>query len=728
MKSAFATLTVIVALTWVPAMARAAGPDIVLADFEGRDYGNWKTSGEAFGAGPAQGTLPHQMTVSGYRGHGLVNSFYGGDKSTGTLTSPDFKIERKFITFLIGGGGWEGKTCMNLLVDGVVVRTATGPNTRPGGSEMLEPCSWEVGELAGKTAKIQIVDAAAGGWGHINVDQIVESDRKPPALLASQRREFKIARRYLNIPIRNGAPKRKVDVLVEGRLAVQLDIELADAQPDWWAFMDTSAWRGRTLALKVDKLPEGSTALSAIEPSDEIQDAADLYHEPLRPQFHFSSQRGWNNDPNGLVFYRGEYHLFYQHNPYGWGWGNMHWGHAVSRDLVHWEEIGDALAPDALGPMFSGSAVVDWKNSSGLGRDGQPPQVLIYTAAGSPTVQCIAASADGRHYAKFPGNPVVPEITGGNRDPKVYWHAPTGKWVMALYVGLPGKDNQGDKKHRPIDEHTIHFLTSPNLKDWTVASHIEGFHECPDYFELPVDGDATNKKWVLTAANSDYMLGQFDGTKFTPETEKLKGQRGRGYYAAQTFADLPAADGRRIQIGWLQAPSPGMPFNQCMSIPLELTLRSTAAGPRLAWQPVKELEALRGKALRRGPLTLAEGGANPLAKAGGELLELRAEFAPGAAAEVAFTVRGVPIVYDVKAEEIVVNNHRAPAPLRDGRQRLIVYADRTALEVFASDGLTYVPMPLIPKAEERSVAVAVKGGAARFGGLEVYELKSIWPK
>ena len=189
---------------------------------------------------------------------------------------------------------------------------------------------------------------------------------------------------------------------------------------------------------------------------------------------------------------------------------------------------------------------------------------------------------------------------------------------------------------------------------------------------------------MLTAANSDYMLGQFDGTKFTPETEKLKGQRGRGYYAAQTFADIPAADGRRIQIGWLQAPSPGMPFNQCMSIPLELTLRSTPAGPRLAWQPVKELEALRTKSHRLGPLTLAEGEANPLARAGGELLELRAEFEPGSAAEVAFTVRGVPIVYDAKAQEIAVDNHRAPAPLCNGRQRLIVYVDRTAMEVFAS--------------------------------------------
>jgi sucrose-6-phosphate hydrolase SacC (GH32 family) len=643
------------------------------------------------------------------------------------LISPQFTIERKYVTFLIGGGGFAGKTCMNLLVDGKAVRTATGPNTMPGGREALEPGSWDVGELAGKTAQIQIVDNATGGWGHINVDQIVLSDRKPPALLVDQKRVFAVARRYLNIPIKNGAPKRKVEVLLDGRPEVKLDIELADAEPDWWAPMDASAWRGKRVTFKVDRLPEDSAALARIGQSDEIPGAEDLYREPLRPQFHFSSKRGWNNDPNGLVFYRGEYHLFYQHNPYGCQWGNMHWGHAVSRDLVHWEEIGDALMPDDLGTMFSGSAVVDWKNTSGLGKDGQPPQVLIYTAAGSPTVQCIASSSDGRSYTKFSGNPVVEQITGGNRDPKVYWHGPTEQWVMALYVGLPVRDNKADKKHRPLGErHTIHFLTSPNLKDWTVTSRIEGFHECPDFFALAVDGDAKNKKWVLTAANSDYLLGQFDGSRFTPETEKLTGQRGLGYYAAQTFAEIPAADGRRIQIGWLQAPAPGMPFNQAMSIPLELSLRTTPEGPRLAWQPVKELEALRKETHEVKAGRLAPGDANPLAALRAELVELRAEFEPSEDSEVVFTVRGVPVSYDAKRREIVVNGHRAAAPLRGGRQRLIVFLDRTSIEVFASDGLTFVPCPVIPKADNLSLAAEVKSGAAKVLSLTVHELNSAW--
>jgi sucrose-6-phosphate hydrolase SacC (GH32 family) len=653
------------------------------------------------------------MQVDGFKGHGLVNSFYKGDKTTGTLTSPEFKIERRFISFLIGGGGWSNLTCMNLLVDGKIARTATGPNIQAGGSEMLAPASWDVSELAGRTVRIEIVDNATGGWGHINVDHIVQTDRRPPQLLTNAERRFKIEKRYLNLPIKNGAPKRNVTSLVDGFVEVKNDIELAKAEPDWWAFTDVSAWRGKTVTLRVDKLPEDSTALSSIEQSDSIKDTENLYREPLRGQFHFSSRRGWNNDPNGMIFFNGEYHLFYQHNPYGWNWGNMHWGHAVSRDMVHWQELPDALSPDELGPMFSGSAVVDWANTSGFGKPGRPAQVLVYTAAGNPTVQCIAFSTDGRHYTKFAGNPVVKQITRGNRDPKVMWHEPTKKWVMCLYV-------------ERNNVHTIHFLGSINLKDWTLMSQTEGFFECPDFFELPIDGDTLKKKWVLTAASSEYMVGSFDGTKFTPETSKLPGHRGVGFYAAQTFSNIPADDGRHIQIGWFQTATPGMPFNQSMTIPLELKLTSTSDGPRLTWTPVKELASLRAKSHSLDPVTLQPGSANPLAGVKAELIELRAGFEPDGTSEVVFTVRGATILYDAKKQELAVNDHRAPAPLRGGKQQITIYCDRTGLEVFASDGLTYIPMPFIPKAGDLALGLRIKGGSAKFTALQVHELKSAW--
>jgi sucrose-6-phosphate hydrolase SacC (GH32 family) len=222
------------------------------------------------------------------------------------------------------------------------------------------------------------------------------------------------------------------------------------------------------------------------------------------------------------------------------------------------------------------------------------------------------------------------------------------------------------------------------------------------------------------------MVGSFDGTLFTPETAKLPGQLGAGFYAAQTFSDIPAHDGRRIQIGWLQTATPGMPFNQSMSIPFELKLLTTPEGPRLARMPVAELKSLRVHSWNFEPVTLSPERTNLLANVKAELLELSAEFEPGDAEEVDYDVRGASIVYDTKAQTLTVNGHRAPASLRRGKQQLRVFCDRTALEVFASDGLTYVPLPFTPKADNLSVSVQVKGGSARFSALQVHELKSAW--
>ena len=701
--------------------AQAALPDtpagdVVFADFEGDDYGKWQTSGTAFGTAPAKGTLPGQMPVSGFQGKGLVNSFLGGDGPTGKLTSPEFKIDRKFISFLIGGGGHERQTCMNLLIDGKVARSAPGASTQGGGSEQLEPAAWEVSDLAGKSARLEIVDDATGGWGHVNVDQIVFTDRRPAGIVRRAVTELLAKKRYLLFPVRTGAAKRHVTVNVIGRAERQFEIELADDDAEWWAPLEIGPWKEQTLSIEVDKLPDDSQALAHLRQSDEPAAKDDLYHETLRPQFHFSPRRGWTNDPNGLVFDRGKYHIFFQHNPYGWSWGNMHWGHAVGGDLVHWQEVDEALYPDPMGPMFSGSAVVDWHNTSGFGREGKPPLVLVYTAAGNPTVQCLAYSNDGgRTFIKYEHNPVVKEITPGNRDPKVIWHQPTRRWVMVLYVELAGKNQ------------TIQFFTSPDLKQWAATSRSDGFFECPDLFELAVDGNASRKKWVLTAASSEYQVGSFDGERFVPETPKLPGHRGRGFYAAQSFSDIPASDGRRIQIGWLQAPSPGMPFNQCLSVPLKLALVNATEGPRLTFSPVAELEQLRGKAHRLANVALSSGEAKSIDGLQSELLDMVAVIEPAKASEVVFDVRGVPISYDAAKQELVVNGHRAAAPLRDGKVELRILVDRTVFEVFANGGLTYVPMPVIPEAENRQVSVTAKGGAARLPRFDVYEMRSIWP-
>lgn len=734
------------------AMAAGAAEDLLLADFEGKDYGGWTATGEAFGPGPAQGTLPHQMEVSGFRGHGLVNSFFHGDGATGTLTSAPFTIGRPHLNFLVGGGGWSNRTCMNLVVDGRVVRTVTGPNVVPGGSEELAPAGWDVREFAGRAARIEIVDTATGGWGHINVDHIVQSERPAPPAPKPVTRERTIAldQPYLLLPVRNGSRKGikpQVALLVDGAVVREFDIDLAD-EPDWFAHLDVRAWRGRTAVLRAERIADDSKALDLVATSATVWKPEGIYREPLRGQLRFSSRRGWNNDPNGMVFADGEYHLYYQHNPYGWPWGNMHWGHAVSPDMVHWREEPIAIYPLRHGDwVYSGSAVVDAGNTSGWRTGTNRLIVAAFTSTGRG--ECIVYSNDrGRTFREFEGNPVVRH---SGRDPRLFRYEAGGgmgqwgggalgqsvasspvrltpaagisplpqlpsspsprsssHWVMAVYDEFEGK-------------RCVAFHTSPDLKTWTFRSRIEGFYECPDIFPLALDG---RQAWVLTAANSDYRIGSFDGATFTPETPILKGHRGRGYYAAQTFSHEP--NGRVVQIGWFQTATPGMPFNQSMSLPAELRLFRTSEGPRLTWTPVRELESLRAKSHRLGPVALKEGDANPLAGVSAELVELRAEIEPAGAAEVAFALRGLSIVYDAAKQELVVNDHRAPAPLTDGKLRLTAYVDRTGAEVYASDGLTFVPMPFAPKPDDRALSVSVKGGSARLAALDIHELRSIW--
>lgn len=694
-------------------------PDLLIADFEQSDYGKWSASGEAFGSGPAHGTLPGQMQVTGFEGKGLVNSFLHGDRSRGTLTSPPIKIERMFINFLIGGGGYKDTTCVNLLLDGNVVRTATGGNTQPGGSEALDWDSWDVHELEGKTAVVQIVDKRTAGWGHINVDQIIQSDRKRGAGPAS--RELVIHQRYLHLPVDNGARNCRMELIANGEPVRRFDIQLAVGKPDFWMYTDVSTLNNQKLRIAVDKLPYGSNGLDAIYQADSIPDAAATYHEKYRPQFHFSPGRGWTNDPNGLVYYEGKYHLFFQHNPYGTRWGNMTWGHATSPDLVHWTEGSDAIHPDKLGTIFSGSAVVDQHNTTRWQTGTDKPIVCIYTSAGRladppvPFTQSIAYSADqGRSWHKYTGNPVLTNINGSNRDPKVFWHKPTEQWVMILYLDQRGQ---------------FGLFGSPDLKSWKKLSDLEfpGGHECPDLFQLAVDGNPENLRWVAWEAGGQYMLGQFDGTTFKRESGPHRSKYGANDYAAQTYSDIPAADGRRIQIGWMSGGKyPDMPFNQQMTFPRVLTLRTTGEGIRLFFQPVKELEKLRGSHVQLGP-TAVSPDQDPLPGITGELFEIQATLRPENARSIGLSVRGVRIEYDVSKGELTCLGKKAPLPLSDGRVMLHVLVDRTSLEVFANQGRIKMCFCMIPDESNQRIGVFATGSGARVESLDVWQLNSVWP-
>jgi fructan beta-fructosidase len=690
------TLFVLLCIGPATCAAQVADDDLLLADFEGKDYGAWKVTGTAFGPGPVRGTLPGQMPVSGYLGQGLVNSFFGGDASTGTLTSPPFKIERKYINFLVGGGKHEGKTCINLLVAGKVVRTATGPNDRPGGSEQLDWHTWDVAELAGKDAVIEIVDDHTGGWGHINIDHIVQSNRRKMA--GPQQRTLVVTCRYLHLPVRIGAPMRRMKLLVGGKTVREFDIELAEDRADFHVFSDVAPFKGEKLTIETT-LPDSATVLEQIAQSDELPDAGKLYREKHRPQYHFTARRGWLNDPNGLVYHDGEYHLFFQHNPYGWSWGNMHWGHAVSKDLVHWQELDEALYPRQYGDWcFSGSAAV--MPHGGL--------ALAYTSTGRG--ECIALSRDrGRSWSEITENPIVKHR---GRDPRILWHEPTKRWVMAVYDEEKGK--------------TIAFYSSADLKAWRYESRIGEFYECPDLFELPVDGDPKSSKWVLYAADGRYVLGTFDGNQFTAEPGRHRLWYGR-FYAAQTFSNGPG--GRRIQIGWAQIEFPGMPFNQQMTIPVQLVLRTTADGVRLCALPVEQVHKLWTRddehIVSERWQELAPG-KHFTPGVQGELLDIRVTLRPDGAERCGIVARGTRITLDRKTKTLTCGKETAPLLLEDGLIRLRVLVDRGSIEVFVNDGRIALVAAALPRPEDMSVELFAEGGAARAQDLRIAALRSAW--
>ncbi len=696
------------ALLLLATTAATAQDDILIADFEGADYGAWTVEGEAFGPGPAEGTLEGQMNVSGHRGKRLVNSYFKGDATTGTLTSPPFKIERKLINFLIGGGGYEKETFVCLLVDGQPVRTAVGPNTVPGGSEALHWQSWDVSELAGKSAVIQIVDARTGGWGHINVDQIVQSNRAmvlPPEKLQTA---IRLERNFLNLPVKNGAAKRRMELVIDGKAVRAFNIELAPDEPDWWAHIEITAFRGKEAVLKVNAMEPGTGGLEIVDQTDQIKGHEALYDEPLRPQFHFSQQRGWNNDPNGLVYYDGEYHLFFQHNPYGWGWDNMHWGHAVSRDMVHWQQLGEALYPwtQAVEHCFSGSGTVDEANTAGFQTGDEKAIIATFTDTGCG--EAIAYSNDrGRSFTYYEGNPVV-KHTG--RDPKVFWYKPGGHWVMAVY----DEEGTGDAQKQQIA-----FYASPDLKQWELQSKLDGFFECPDIFELAIDGQASNTRWVVFAADAQYMIGRFDGKKFTPEHEGKHRVHWGQYYASQTFDRMP--DGRRIQIGWGRIDMEGMPFNQMMTFPCRLTLRTTAEGVRMFAEPIEEIQLLHRQ--RRSVEDVVAAPEKPVTvKTSGRLFDIHAELTLGDAKRVGLEIGRRRVVYDVAESKL---DDMPLAPI-GGKIRLQILVDRPSIEIWGNDGRVVKTDSFRSEAEIESIMVFAEEGDVKVESLDVYELDSAW--
>jgi len=469
-----------------------------------------------------------------------------------------------------------------------------------------------------------------------------------------------------------------------------------------------------TLAVLAGCLGAASSASGAKE-SANVTDQ--LYSEKLRPQFHFSAKAGWINDPNGLVFYKGVWHMFFQYNPFTPP--APFWGHAISKDLVHWKQIEHAILPDAMGTIFSGSAVVDWKNTSGFKKGDDAPLVAFYTAAGgtsdeskgAPFTQCSAYSTDaGMTWTKYEKNPVIPHIKGANRDPKAVWHEPGQKWVLILY----------------IDEDWFALFESKDTKIWTKLQDFQfpGHTECPDFFPMKVEGEPGVTKWVLTTAIGDAHIGSFDGKRFVSEAGPLTGDFGANYYAVQTFSDAPG--GRRIQVAWMRgAEYPDMPFTQQMNFPTEMTLRRFPEGLRICRQPVREIEKLHDKehSFKNKAINPGE---NLLAGISGGLLHIQAEIEPGKASAFGFRALGEEVRWSADGNTLSCLGKTAIAAPENGRIRLEILVDRTSIEVFANGGRAVMSSCFVPKTDSSQLECFAEGGAAKAVSLKVHTLKSAW--
>lgn len=454
------------------------------------------------------------------------------------------------------------------------------------------------------------------------------------------------------------------------------------------------------------------------------------FDELYRPQFHFTPEKNWHNDPNGLVYYKGEYHMFYQYNPFGNKWGYMHWGHAVSKDLINWEHLPIALYSDNNSKdsvectAFSGSGLVDINNVTGL-QSGEEKTILLFYTSQHCGQRLAYSNDNGRTWKKYDKNPIIPyDATDDARDPKVFWHEPSKQFVMALYRK---PDNKESAKG-------VSFYTSKDLINWTLKSHIPGFFECPDLVELPVNRRADDKKWVLFDGDGSYVIGSFDGEKFTPESSKMKSDFGANYYATQTWSNIPETDGRTIQIAWMRGGEfPGMPFNGQMTFPCELSLKKYTEGIRLVRKPIKEIEQLHLKGETWENKNLIPGINKNLVKSvKGDCLHIIGSFNIKTADSFGFMVRldkkanGTEITYETKSKSLSCLGKSVVVEPVDGVIKLEILIDRSSIEVFANDGKSVMSSCFSPSENADGVYLFNTGGELLVDKLEIYPLKSIW--
>ena len=432
------------------------------------------------------------------------------------------------------------------------------------------------------------------------------------------------------------------------------------------------------------------------------------YQHPLRPQLHYTPLQGHIGDATGLFYYAGEYHLFYMYDQWSRRRAaHKQWGHAVSRDLLHWEELPAVLDTVLDNRPGSGSGIVDWNDSAGLRRGGPEKTVMIfYTDYQRGTG--IAYSRDrGRTWTRHVRNPVIAGATDA-RDPTVFWHAPTGDWRMVRY----------EKKG-------FAFYKSANLVEWTWLSRVDGYFECPDLVQLPVLNAAGERRWVLIDGDGSYVLGEYDGDHFTAATLKLQAEYGKALYATQTWKRTLESGSPIVQVAWTRYPDiPRLTWNGQTSFPVELTLWKFADGIRLCRRPIDELDNLRVGEQRWCDLMVE--GEKPMPEIAASLLDLRVELEPAGAAMVGLNLAGHQIRYSSAAQTLQVGTVIAPLALDGNRVRLRILLDRSSIEVFADHGQVTISAVKLEPQSASPVTLVSEGGKMRVAVLQVNRLESIW--
>jgi len=445
-----------------------------------------------------------------------------------------------------------------------------------------------------------------------------------------------------------------------------------------------------------------------------------VYEEHYRPRFHFTADRDWINDPNGLVYVNGVYHLFFQHNAKA-----KVWGHAISKDLLHWEQLPDAITMKDGHQVYSGSCVIDHRNTSGFQTGKKPPVVAIFTSWGEG--QCLAYSNnDAMTFKRYDGNPVL-RLPGDElksypksaRDPHVMWDEQRDRWVLILYAN--------PKRHNNKTSGGFSIFTSSDLKQWTYRSHLKGFYVCPDVFKLPVENEQGKKSWVAMDWEN-YTTGDFDGSMFTPITKTRKLDHGTGRSANQTWKHLP--DGRVIQICWLRRKGgrfPG-PWQQQLTFPAVLTLRRISDELVLCKNPIPEISRLYKNSQTIKPFTLDEG----------ETREIKT-ISPSHDIEASFTLEpDAEIAFFVQEREIRVNRNdiwcierkdrKGPLPGAPEKQDIRILVDRCSIEIFANGGSLTMCYSFVPHKFPNRVTIMSLKGKAAFSNLAVRDVSSIWKK